>query len=154
MTGELRSMKCRRREALWLLPIVTCMALGACAGEPRPHDGFPGSAARASTITPSACSDSVAAFRRVVSEFQARQQNAAVSVGIHHRGVTVFWEATGYARLENKIPADPAMAFGIASVTKAFTGVALLKLAEAGRIDLDAEIQRYVPDFPRHPSVV
>jgi serine beta-lactamase-like protein LACTB, mitochondrial len=30
--------------------------------------------------------------------------------------------------------------------------VALLKLAESGQIELDAEIQRYVPDFPRHPS--
>jgi CubicO group peptidase (beta-lactamase class C family) len=44
------------------------------------------------------------------------------------------------------------MAFSIASITKAFTGVALLKLVEARRIDLDAEIQRCVPDFPRHPS--
>jgi serine beta-lactamase-like protein LACTB, mitochondrial len=91
-------------------------------------------------------------MRRVMSEFQSRQQNTAISVGIRHRGVTVFREATGYASLENGIPADPAMAFGIASVTKAFTGVALLKLAEDGRLDLDAEIQRYVPDFPRHPS--
>jgi serine beta-lactamase-like protein LACTB, mitochondrial len=44
------------------------------------------------------------------------------------------------------------MAFSIASVTKAFTGAALLKLVEDGRIDLDAEIQRYMPDFPRHPG--
>jgi serine beta-lactamase-like protein LACTB, mitochondrial len=95
---------------------------------------------------------SVKAFRRVVSEFQARQQNAAISVGIRHQGVTVFREATGHANLESAISADPAMAFSIASITKAFTGVALLKLVEAGRIDLDAEIQRYIPDFPRHPT--
>lgn len=152
MTGKLRSMTRWRREALWLLPILAWAALGACAREPRPPGGSPGPVAEASTATPSVCSDSLAAFRRVVSEFQSRQQNAAISIGIRHRGVTVFREATGYASLENAIPADAAMAFGIASVTKAFTGVALLKLAEAGRIDLDAEIQRYVPDFPRHPS--
>lgn len=52
--------------------------------------------------------------------------------------------------MERAIPADPAMAFSIASITKAFTGVALLKLVEAGHIDLDADIQRYVPHFPRH----
>jgi hypothetical protein len=42
----------------------------------------------------------------------------------------------------------PETRFAVASVTKAFTGVALLKLCEAGRIDLDAPIQRYVPSFP------
>jgi serine beta-lactamase-like protein LACTB, mitochondrial len=152
MTSKRKSVTPWPREALWLLPVFACLALGACVREPRSSGGFPGSAARASTSTPPACSDSVTAFRRVVSEFQSRQQNAAISVGIRHRGVTVFREATGYASLENEIPADPAMAFSIASVTKAFTGVALLKLVEAGRIDLNAEIQRYVPDFPRHPS--
>jgi CubicO group peptidase (beta-lactamase class C family) len=151
MAGK-RSNCSWRREALWLLPSFACVTIGACAPEPRTHGGSLGSTTEASIETPSACSDSVAAFRRVVSEFQTRQQNAAVSVGIRHQGVTVFREATGYARFEDALSADPEMAFGIASVTKAFTGVALLKLAEAGRIDLDAEIQRYVPAFPHHPS--
>jgi CubicO group peptidase (beta-lactamase class C family) len=100
----------------------------------------------------SVCSDSAPAFRRIIAEFQSRQENPAISVGVRHRGQTVFREASGFANLEARTPADAAMAFSIASITKAFTGVALLKLAEAGRIDLDAEIQRYVPDFPRHPS--
>ena len=98
------------------------------------------------------CADSTTAFRRVISEFQSRQQNTAIVVGIRFRGKTVFREATGLANVENGIPADPEMAFSIASITKAFTGMALLKLVESRRIDLDADIQTYVPDFPRHPS--
>ncbi|MEM7114386.1 MAG: serine hydrolase domain-containing protein [Chloroflexota bacterium] len=92
------------------------------------------------------------AVRQIISEFQARQQNAAISVGICHRGRTLFREATGYINREKKIPAEASLPFGIASITKAFTGVALLKLAEANRIDLDANIQRYVPAFPTHPT--
>jgi serine beta-lactamase-like protein LACTB len=91
-------------------------------------------------------------LRTIVAEFQQRQQNAAISVGVRKNGVTVFREATGFANLENTTPVDSSMAFSIASITKAFTGSALLKLVESGRIDLDAEIQHYVPDFPRHPS--
>src|SRR5204862_4925279 len=49
-------------------------------------------------------------------------------------------------------PATTSTEFGITSVTKAFTCLALLKLNQDGRIDLDAEIQRYVPEFPRHPQ--
>ncbi|MCY7412139.1 MAG: beta-lactamase family protein [Salinibacterium sp.] len=98
------------------------------------------------------CADSAAAFRRVVAEFQSRQQNVAISVGVRERGRTVFREATGFANKETGLSASPSMAFSIASISKAFTGAALLKLVESGRIDLDAEVQRYVPDFPRHPS--
>ena len=98
------------------------------------------------------CADSAAAFRRIVAEFQARQQNVAISVGVSSGGRTVFSEATGFADREAGIPATASMAFSIASITKAFTGAALLTLADAGRIDLDAEIQRYVPELPRHPS--
>ena len=130
---------------------VVAAALGACThSAARPTGSL--DAAAAVRIGASVCSDSVPAFRRIVAEFQSRQQNAAISVGVRQHGRTVFREATGFARLENRIPADPAMAFSIASVTKAFTGVALLKLAETGRINLDAEIQHYVPDFPQHPS--
>lgn len=99
-----------------------------------------------------ACTSSADAFRKVIAEFQSRQQNVAIAVGIRHHGVTVFREATGMANQEAHLAADADMAFSIASVTKAFTGVALLKLAESGRIGLDDEIQKYVPDFPRHPT--
>ena len=39
--------------------------------------------------------------------------------------------------------------FRLASVTKPMTAVAIVQLADAGKIDLDAEIQTYVPYFPR-----
>ena len=99
-----------------------------------------------------ACADSASAFRRIITEFQSRQQNVAIVVGVMRDGRIVFNEATGLADKEAGVPAVARMAFSIASVTKAFTGAALLTLVEAGAIDLDAEIQRYVPEFPRHPG--
>lgn len=150
MTTEPVSMTLRLCGASRLLPLLACVLLGGCTRDA--PNGSRGAAAELRTVTPPPCSDSVAAFRRVVSDFQSRQQNTAISVGVRHRGRTVFLEGTGHASLEAGIPADAAMAFSIASISKAFTAVALLKLVEVGRIDLDAEIQRYVPDFPRHPS--
>jgi serine beta-lactamase-like protein LACTB, mitochondrial len=136
-----------------LLPVLAGLALASCFCAPNPPNESPGGRRLdVSAGAVSLCSDSLAALRRVVSEFQSRQQNAAISVGVRYNGHTVFLEATGLASVEDSIPADPGMAFSIASISKAFTGVALLKLVEARRIDLDAEIQRYVADFPRHPS--
>ena len=141
-----------RRTARYSL-ILACCLVSACTPSPmrRPASGTEG-ALGGSDARLHHCADSAAAFRRVVAEFQSRQQNVAISVGVRERGRTVFREATGFANKETGLSASPSMAFSIASISKAFTGAALLKLVEAGRIDLDAEVQRYVPDFPRHPS--
>ncbi len=139
-------------KALRWFVLGSCVLLGSCAHAPSVANRVGGKTALACTNSSCSCHDSTAALRQVVAEFQSRQQNAAVVVGIRHNGHTVFLEATGFANLESRVQVDSAMAFGIASITKAFTGVALLRLVEDGRIDLNAEIQRYVPEFPRHPS--
>lgn len=54
----------------------------------------------------------------------------------------------GYADLENKSPAHAESAYRLASITKSMTGEAIVQLAEKGQLDLDAEIQKYVPDYP------
>jgi len=55
----------------------------------------------------------------------------------------------GCADLENKITATEKSAYRLASNTKSMTAVAILQLVEQGKIDLDAEVQTYVPYFPR-----
>jgi CubicO group peptidase (beta-lactamase class C family) len=106
----------------------------------------------ASRLPAQSCADSTAAFRRIVSEFQSRQRNVGLAVGVMLNGQVMFLEASGWADRERNLAATTDARFGLASITKAFTGITLLKLHELGRIDLDAEIQRYVPEFPRHPS--
>jgi CubicO group peptidase (beta-lactamase class C family) len=93
------------------------------------------------------CADTA---RSIVAEFQSRQKNVGISVAVMLNGRMVFQEASGLINRDRGIKPTADTRFGIASITKAFTGVALLKLVEQGKIDLDAEIQRYVPEFPRH----
>jgi CubicO group peptidase (beta-lactamase class C family) len=62
------------------------------------------------------------------------------------------WSAGyGLADLENEVPATPASVYRLASVAKPITSTAVLQLAERGKLDLDAAIQRYVPGFPEKP---
>ncbi|HWY43621.1 MAG TPA: serine hydrolase domain-containing protein [Candidatus Sulfotelmatobacter sp.] len=70
------------------------------------------------------------------------------SVSVAIDGKIVYSEGFGYADLEQRIPAWPSTKFRIGSVSKPLTAVALVKLAEQGKLDLDAPIQRYVPSFP------
>ncbi len=53
----------------------------------------------------------------------------------------------GWSDLENKVPAKPETAYRLASVSKSMTALAVMKLSLEGKLDLDGEIQTYVPYF-------
>jgi CubicO group peptidase (beta-lactamase class C family) len=101
-----------------------------------------------------ACRDRRPALKEALADIQRRQRNIGLSALVMLGGETVIAENLGYADLENRVPVTGDTRFGVASITKAFTGLALLKLREGGRIDLDAPIQRYVPAFPVKPGGV
>ncbi|MDP9279015.1 MAG: beta-lactamase family protein, partial [Gemmatimonadota bacterium] len=100
------------------------------------------------------CRDRSQALKAAVADIQRRQRNIGLSALVMLGGETVIAENLGYADLEHRVPVTNETRFGVASITKAFTGLSLLKLHEAGRIDLDAPIQRYVPAFPVKPGGV
>lgn len=63
-----------------------------------------------------------------------------------------IWQAAwGYSDLENHVPATPRAMYRLASISKPFTAVAAMLLAAQGKLDLDAPVQTYVPQFPRKP---
>jgi len=73
-----------------------------------------------------------------------------VGVTVAFEDGDVFWsKGYGYADIENNVPATEASSYRMASVSKPFTAVGILELVEQGKVDLDAEIQAYLPDFPR-----
>ena len=62
-------------------------------------------------------------------------------------GKVVTLEALGYQDREKKIPMKPDTIFRIASMTKPVTSVAVMMLAEEGKIDLLAPVSQYLPEF-------
>jgi CubicO group peptidase (beta-lactamase class C family) len=71
------------------------------------------------------------------------------SVAVAVDGRIVWAEGFGWADVENKVGVDAHTKFRIASISKALTAAAVGQLVEAGRLDLDAPVQRYVPTFPQ-----
>ncbi|MBN1318849.1 MAG: serine hydrolase [Anaerolineales bacterium] len=58
----------------------------------------------------------------------------------------IIWKkAIGYKNLENGFAATPNTLYGIGSITKSFTVLAVLMLAEQGKLALDDPIEKYVP---------
>jgi len=56
--------------------------------------------------------------------------------------------AVGLADRAKRVPMTPETRINIGSITKAFTGVAILRLAQEGRLELDEPIGEYVDGFP------
>ncbi|UCE22638.1 MAG: beta-lactamase family protein, partial [Candidatus Aminicenantes bacterium] len=61
----------------------------------------------------------------------------------------IWSKGFGFADLESRVPATSDTLFRAASVTKSMTAVGILKLADDGKINLDDEVQVYVPYFPK-----
>jgi CubicO group peptidase (beta-lactamase class C family) len=88
-----------------------------------------------------------AEFDRIISsEFKAQEPGGVVLVT--RGGEVVYRKAFGMANVELDVPMREEMVFNIGSVTKQFTAVAILQLAEQGKLSLGDEISKYLPDYP------
>ncbi len=91
-----------------------------------------------------------ARLRAVETWFDLKMTRELVPAGtaalVHDQ--EIVWEhAYGYADLEAARPAEPGTTFSICSISKLFTSIAVMDLVEEGRVDLDGEIQDYLPEL-------
>ncbi len=90
----------------------------------------------------------VAAIRDSVFALMQQYGAPGITAAIAVDG-DIFWaEGFGYADVEQKTPIWPATKMRIASVSKSLTSATVGLLVEEGKLDLDAPVQQYVPEFP------
>lgn len=77
----------------------------------------------------------------------ARTSTPAASVAVVKDGQIVYLQAYGDAQVQPQVVASPSMRFAVGSVSKQFTAVAALMLAEEGKLSLDEPIARWYPDL-------
>ncbi len=73
----------------------------------------------------------------------------SASVGIAQNGKPVYAHAFGLARLQPAVPATPAMAYPIGSISKQFTATAILLLQQDGKLTLDDPVAKFFPQLTR-----
>jgi CubicO group peptidase (beta-lactamase class C family) len=78
----------------------------------------------------------------------AKEERLNGNVLVSEKGHIVYQHSFGYADFENRAPNKPETAFQLASLSKPFTAIAILQLADKGKLDLDESISRYIPSFP------
>jgi CubicO group peptidase (beta-lactamase class C family) len=74
-------------------------------------------------------------------------RTAGLSVAVSLGGRPVITKGYGYADLEWKVPTAERTVYQVGSVTKQFTAAAIMQLVEQKKIDLDADVTTYLPDY-------
>jgi CubicO group peptidase (beta-lactamase class C family) len=70
-------------------------------------------------------------------------------VSVIQNGSIVYERGYGVADLQHDAPISPTTVFHVASMSKKFTAAAILLLEQQGKLDLDEDIRRYLPEMPK-----
>ncbi len=88
-----------------------------------------------------------AQFDKLLNEqFPLNETGAAALISSH--GKIIYKKAFGMANLELQVPMQVDHVFRIGSITKQFTAIAILQLMEQGKLNLQDEITKFIPDYP------
>jgi len=116
------------------LIIILFSGLTACNQHMEKHEQ--------ATIT----NDPVTTFKMRVEKLRQKLAIPGLSLAVLYRQQILLAEGFGYANLEKQIPATPETPYHLASLTKPFSAVVLMKLEEERRLDLDAELAVLLED--------
>ncbi|HEX8413973.1 MAG TPA: serine hydrolase domain-containing protein [Sphingomicrobium sp.] len=89
----------------------------------------------------------IAEVDRIFAEWKVAAHVPGLVYGIVQDGELVYVKGVGVQDLAANRPVDPDSLFRIASMTKAFTSLAILKLRDEGKVSLDAPAETYVPEL-------
>jgi CubicO group peptidase (beta-lactamase class C family) len=76
-----------------------------------------------------------------------KPDSPGASLAVIKKGEVIYRKGYGSAHLEYDIPTTPSTVFHVASVSKQFTAFAIAMLADQGRLSLDDDIRKYLPEL-------
>jgi CubicO group peptidase (beta-lactamase class C family) len=82
-----------------------------------------------------------------LASFVTEHRLPGAAAGVVHGDDLAWPAAAGFADAGRRRPAEPGTLYRIASITKTFTGMAVMQLRDAGRLDLDDPAVAYLPEL-------
>lgn len=92
-------------------------------------------------------STSWGAFESYAGELVTRHKIPGISLAVAREGEIVYGTGFGHRDREASWPATMGTVYGIGSVTKSFTAIAIMQLEEAGLLSVHDPVARYLPEF-------
>lgn len=114
--------------------LAAALALLLLAGTPAAHAASP---------TPAA----LAEVDKIFADWRLASHTPGLVYGLVQDGRLIYVKGTGEQDVDSRRPVSSASLFRIASMSKAFTALAILKLRDEGRLNLEAPAETYVPEL-------
>jgi CubicO group peptidase (beta-lactamase class C family) len=73
-----------------------------------------------------------------------------VAILVNHSGKLLFQKGYGLANLKDHTPITPHTLFELASVSKSFTATAVLILHDQGKLSIEDDVRKYLPELPEY----
>ncbi len=108
---------------------------------------------KAANVSPSPAESVTARVDKLFAEWD-KPDSPGCALGIVKDGQLIYKHGYGMANLDYNIPISPQSIFNIESMAKQFTAMSILLLAKQGKLSLDDEIQKYLPEVPRYQSPI
>src|SRR5690625_2957109 len=86
-------------------------------------------------------------FEHQAKQLIEKEQIPGVSLALNEDGTRIYEQGFGYRHVENQLPVTPDTVFGIASMSKSFTCVAIMQLQEAGKLTVHDPVIKHLPNF-------
>ena len=128
----------QRRKGATQLPHVLALLLGATPLTAQSNPLPPALAVRVDSV-----------FRRFTAP-----GSPGCALGVVRNGTLDYARGYGLASVEHGVPITPATVFDIGSVSKQFTAMAVVLLAQDGKLSFDDEIQKFLPEIPRYAGAL
>src|SRR5215471_3994475 len=93
-------------------------------------------------------------IEKAVASFMSANSVPGLSAAVVLEGEPIWAQGFGMADLENSSPATSSTLFRLGSISKPITATAVMQLWERGKLDLDAPVQKYCPEFPQKESPI
>lgn len=92
------------------------------------------------------------ALERFIRHEMADKGLPALSIALVDDQQTIWAKGFGFADPDGRVAATDGTVYRVGSVSKLFTDIAIMQLVEQGKLELDAPVSRYLPEFqPRNP---
>jgi CubicO group peptidase (beta-lactamase class C family) len=83
-----------------------------------------------------------------------RPDSPGCALGVIKDGKLIYKKGYGMANLEHDIPISPATVFNIGSASNQFTAMSILLLAKQGKLSLDDDIRKYLPELSAYQDTI
>ena len=89
--------------------------------------------------------EKVMELEKFIMEKMSENRMPGISIALIKDCEVVYSRGFGFRNLKNGAPATPRTVYGIGSITKSFTALAIMQLVEKGLISLDDPVEKYLP---------